>query len=208
MIDNNFSIVGYSGHSYVILDSASKSNLICKGYYDRNKKNFNPFNIEYLGLEKEINSDEKIFISIGDNKIRRNVYQNLIKKNFITFLNIVDPTSTISKFSNITENSSISIGINSVINSFARIHEGSIINTGAIIEHEVSIGKFSHVAPNSIICGNSFIGENVFIGANSIIKQGVKVGNNSIIGAGSVVLNDVPPNSTYVGNPARLKYKL
>ena len=201
-MNNNFSIIGYSGHSYVILDSALKSKLICKGYYDRNKKKFNPFDIDYLGLEDNIDSNEIIFITIGDNKIRRNIYEDLIKKDFITFLNIIDPTSSISKLAFIKPDSSISIGVNSAINSLAKIETGVIINTGTIIEHEVKIGKFSHVGPNATICGDANIGENVFIGANAIVKQGVRIGDNSIIGAGSVVLNNIPANSTYVGNPA------
>tara|TARA_B110000114_G_C14946060_1_gene338378 strand:- start:157 stop:774 length:618 start_codon:yes stop_codon:yes gene_type:complete len=199
---NNFKIIGYSGHSFVILDSAIKLKLNCTGYYDRNKKEFNPFDIDYLGLEDNIINKERIFITIGDNKIRRNVYEDLIKKDFITFLNIIDPTSSVSKFAFIKPDSSISIGIKSVINSLAKIETGVIINTGAIIEHEVKIGKFSHVGPNATICGDATIGENVFIGANAIIKQGVRIDDNSIIGAGSVVLNNIPSNSTYVGNPA------
>jgi sugar O-acyltransferase (sialic acid O-acetyltransferase NeuD family) len=197
-----FSIIGYSGHSFVILDSAFKSKLDCKGYYERNKKEFNPFDIDYLGLENNIVTNERIFITIGNNKIRRNIYEDLIKKDFITFLNIIDPTSSVSKFAFIKPDSSISLGVNSVINSLAKIEAGSIINTGAIIEHEVKIGKFSHVGPNAIICGDANIGENVFVGANAIVKQGVIIGDNSIIGAGSVVLNNIPANSTYVGNPA------
>lgn len=200
---NNFSIVGYSGHSFVILDSAHKLKLICTGYYDRNKKELNPFNIDYLGIESDIITNERIFITIGDNKIRRNIYEDMIKKDFITFLNIIDPTSSVSKFAFIKPDSSISIGVNSVINSLAKIEAGSIINTGAIIEHEVKIGKFSHIGPNATLCGNVNISDNVFIGANSVVKEGVKIGENSIIGAGSVVLKNVPPNSTYVGNPSR-----
>jgi sugar O-acyltransferase (sialic acid O-acetyltransferase NeuD family) len=198
----NFSIIGYSGHSFVILDSAFKSKLDCKGYYERNKKEFNPFDIDYLGLENNIVTNERIFISIGNNKIRRNIYENLIKKDFITFLNIIDPTSSVSKFAFIKPDSSISLGVNSVINSLAKIEAGSIINTGAIIEHEVEIGKFSHIAPNATICGGVIIGENVFVGANTVVKQGVIIGNNSIIGAGSTVLTNVPANSTYAGSPA------
>ena len=204
----NFSIVGYSGHSFVILDSAIKLKLNCTGYYDINKKEFNPFDIDYLGLEDNIINKERIFITIGDNRFRRNIYENLIKKDFITFLNIKDPTSSVSKFAFIKPDSSISIGVYSVINSLAKIETGVIINTGAIIEHEVKIGKFSHVGPNAVICGNANIGENVFVGANAIVKQGVIIGDNSIIGAGSVVLNNIPANSIYVGNPAsRIKYK-
>ena len=162
----------------------------------------NPFDIDYLGSENNIVTDERIFITIGNNKIRRNIYDDLIKKDFITFLNIIDPTSSVSKFAFIKPDSSISIGVNSVINSLAKIEAGSIINTGAIIEHEVKIGKFSHVGQNAIISGDANIGENVFVGVNAIVKQGVIIEHNSIIGAGSVVLNNIPANSTYVGNPA------
>ena len=34
------------------------------------------------------------------------------------------------------------------------------------------------------------------------------IGNNSIIGAGAVVTKDVPDNSVYAGNPAKLVKKL
>ena len=200
---NSFSIVGYSGHSFVILDSAFSSKLDCTGYYDRYKKEFNPFNIDYLGLESDIVSSERIFITIADNKIRRNIYEDLINKHFISFLNIIDPTSSVSKFAFIEPNSSISIGINCVINSLAKINAGAIINTGAIIEHEVEIGKFSHIAPNATICGGVNVGENVFVGANAVVKEGVKIGDNSIIGAGAVVLKDVNSETTLVGNPAK-----
>ena len=199
---NKFKIIGYSGHSFIILDSAIKLKLNCAGYYDRNKKEMNPFNIDYLGLEDNIVTKERIFITIGDNKIRRNIYEDLIKKDFISFLNIIDPTSSVSKFAFIKPDSSISIGVNSVINSLAKIEAGSIINSGAIVEHEVKIGKFSHVGPNATICGGVNVGENVFVGANAVVKQGLRIGNNSIIGAGAVVLRNIPANSTYVGNPA------
>lgn len=32
----------------------------------------------------------------------------------------------------------------------------------------------------------------------------LRIGKGAVIGAGAVVLNDVPPGATMVGNPARL----
>jgi serine O-acetyltransferase len=50
------------------------------------------------------------------------------------------------------------------------------------------------------------IRDNVFIGNNANVLGNICVGENSRVGAGSVVLNDVPPNSTVVGVPAHIVY--
>ena len=49
--------------------------------------------------------------------------------------------------------------------------------------------------------------DNVFVGNNSNILGNITVGENSRVGAGSVVLRDVPPNSTVVGVPAHVVYR-
>ena len=59
-MNDKFAIIGYSGHSFVILDSASKIELNCTGYYDRNTKEMNPFDIDYLGLESNIFDEEPL----------------------------------------------------------------------------------------------------------------------------------------------------
>jgi serine acetyltransferase len=46
--------------------------------------------------------------------------------------------------------------------------------------------------------------DNVWIGDSAIVCKGVTIGENSIIGAGAVVTKNVPPNSVFAGNPAKL----
>ena len=48
------------------------------------------------------------------------------------------------------------------------------------------------------------IGDNVMISAGAKVLGSFTVGENSKIGAGSVVLKEVPPNSTVVGVPGRV----
>ena len=48
------------------------------------------------------------------------------------------------------------------------------------------------------------IGNNVMIGAGAKVLGPFKVGENSNIAAGAVVLEEIPPNSTAVGVPARV----
>src|SRR5580698_9338664 len=47
----------------------------------------------------------------------------------------------------------------------------------------------------------------VFVGNNANILGDITIGENSRVGAGSVVLRDVPPNSTVVGVPAHIIYR-
>ena len=48
------------------------------------------------------------------------------------------------------------------------------------------------------------IGNNVMISAGAKVLGSFTIGDNSKIGAGSVVLDEVPPNSTVVGVPGRV----
>lgn len=48
------------------------------------------------------------------------------------------------------------------------------------------------------------IGDNVLIGAGASVLGNIRVGNCSLVAAGSVVLNEVPPNTTVAGVPARV----
>jgi acetyltransferase-like isoleucine patch superfamily enzyme len=48
------------------------------------------------------------------------------------------------------------------------------------------------------------IGNNVWIALDSLILKGVSIGYNSTIAPKSVVINDVPCNCIYGGNPAKL----
>ncbi|HUH64685.1 MAG TPA: serine O-acetyltransferase [Terracidiphilus sp.] len=49
--------------------------------------------------------------------------------------------------------------------------------------------------------------DNVFVGNNANLLGNICIGENSRVGAGSVVLADVPPNSTVVGVPAHIVYR-
>ena len=49
--------------------------------------------------------------------------------------------------------------------------------------------------------------DGVFVGNNANILGDITIGENSRVGAGSVVLQDVPPNSTVVGVPTHIIYR-
>tara|TARA_B100001063_G_scaffold108838_1_gene101527 strand:- start:3019 stop:3621 length:603 start_codon:yes stop_codon:yes gene_type:complete len=193
-------IIGYSGHSYVCIEIALLNDFIIVGYCDLNNKNENPYELTYLGEEKNINSEQQVFICIADNTIRKKIYERLPNLNFN--INLIHPKSIISNTVHIGFQTLICAG--AIINPKVKIGNGCIINTGSIIEHECIIEDFSHIAPGAVLSGNVLIGKGSFIGANSVIKQGVKIGCNVIVGAGAVIIKDILDNTKVAGNPSKI----
>ncbi|MEQ1554003.1 MAG: acetyltransferase [Ferruginibacter sp.] len=201
-------LIGYSGHAYVVQGILKTLGKTVHAYCDTILNEKNPFNLDYLGSENSENAINELyknefFISIGNNHIRRKVYENLTTKNLLP-INAIDSSAIICQ-SAIVANHGVMIGAGAIINALSKIGDAAICNTGCIIEHECEIGEFSHICPGTILCGNVTVGFNTFVGAGSVVKQGVIIGNNVTIGAGSVVINNIPDNAIVFGNPAKLK---
>ena len=100
------------------------------------------------------------------------------------------------------------------------IHPGAQIGKGFFIDHGngVVIGETAVIGDNvtiyqGVTLGGTgkdtgkrhpTIGNNVTIGAGAKVLGPFTVGDNSKIGASAVVLKEVPPNCTVVGNPGRI----
>lgn len=100
------------------------------------------------------------------------------------------------------------------------IHPGAQIGKGFFIDHGIGviIGETTIIGDNvtmyqGVTLGGTgkehgkrhpTIGNNVMISAGAKVLGSFKIGDNSKIGAGSVVLEEVPPNSTVVGVPGRV----
>lgn len=202
---NHIYLVGYSGHSYVVLESAERLGMRVYGYLDRSKQAINPYSLAYCGSEDDEHfegwiENSTFILAVGSNEIRRRIGL-LIRNRGKKCLTVIDPGATISKSATISSGTFVSAG--AIVNAQVEIGEDVIINTSVVVEHECKVGTGSHIAPGATILGNVEIGDNVFIGANSVVKQGVKIKDNVIVGAGSVVVDDLESNLKIVGNPAK-----
>lgn len=100
------------------------------------------------------------------------------------------------------------------------IHPGAKIGKGLFIDHGsgVVIGETAEIGDNCTIYQgvtlggtgkdtgkrHPTLGDNVMVGSGARVLGPFKVGDNSKIAANAVVLNEVPPNCTAVGVPAKI----
>jgi serine O-acetyltransferase len=97
------------------------------------------------------------------------------------------------------------------------IHPAAVLGEGLFIDHGagVVIGETAEVGDNVTLyqgvtlggtgfsCGKRHptVEDNVTIGSGAKLLGPITVGHGAKVGANSVIVHDVPPNSTVVGNP-------
>ena len=102
------------------------------------------------------------------------------------------------------------------------IHPGARIGPGLFIDHGmgVVIGETSDLGRNvtlyhGVTLGGTStkkekrhptLGNNVIVGAGAAVLGPIQLGDNARVGSGSVVIEDVPPNTTVVGVPGKIAY--
>lgn len=100
------------------------------------------------------------------------------------------------------------------------IHPGATIGRRLVIDHGtgIVIGETAEIGDDVLIYQgvtlggtgkdtgkrHPTVGNNVMISAGAKVLGPFKIGDNSRVAAGAVVLEEVPPNSTVVGIPARV----
>lgn len=96
-----------------------------------------------------------------------------------------------------------------ILSREAEIGPGLVVHTPyAVFVGPTKIGANLTVGTGVVIGGGSRgIGDNVYFGPGAKLIGSAKVGNNVVIMANSLVLTDVPDNTTIVGVPARIRLR-
>jgi acetyltransferase-like isoleucine patch superfamily enzyme len=105
------------------------------------------------------------------------------------------------------------IGKNCKVSSHSFLCEGVHIADNVFIGHNVTFinDKFPRATTDGGVlqteenweCVETFVGEGASLGSSVTVLCGIQIGRNAIVGAGSVVLQDIPENTIYAGNPAK-----
>jgi sugar O-acyltransferase (sialic acid O-acetyltransferase NeuD family) len=181
------------------------------GFFDDNITNGTRKN-DYcvLGGIKHLNNwSEKLAIvfALGMPKIKKKVVDKVKNPN-LYFPSLIHPSAIIGskKYVQIGQGCIISAGC--IITTNIKIGSFVFFNLSCTFGHESKIGDFCSFMHGCNISGEVSIGEISFWGTGAKIINRKTVGSNTTIGAGAVVVDNVPPNVTVVGVPAKpLKQK-
>lgn len=202
-----FAIFGASGHGRVIFDMIKNNGFEVKYIIDDNPQNKEIGKIPAISREEFLALEDfslSIALGVGDNTLRQKLYEFFTSFNF-GLPSIIHKSAIISPSAIIEE--ACVIMPNVVVNANALVKKGTILNTSCVLEHDCIVGEFSHLSPNSTLCGAVKVGNRTHIGAGSTIIPCKNIGNDCIIGAGSVVICDIKENKKVVGNPALKELK-
>lgn len=195
-------MIGGGGHALSVADSMDPEEMDIIGCINEVNDLTLP-GIPLIGRSLEEIPDAEdyaYFIAIGDNENRKRWFEMLRAKG-LRVVNIIDQTARIAKSAEI--GTGCFIGKYAVVNAKAKIGNNCIINTRALVEHECRVGDHAQMATGAIINGKTVVGEGAFLGSGTICNEKLTIGQRAIIGSGTIVIQDIPPEVTAVGNPAR-----
>ena len=118
------------------------------------------------------------------------------------FATLVHPTAVVSDHAELGYGTCIqpfvSVGPNVTVGDHVQIYAQSLLGHGAILKN------YAYVANNACIGAHVVLEEGAYLGTNCSTLESITLGAWSVTGIGSVVIRDVEPYCTVVGNPARI----
>ena len=192
-------IVGSGGHAGVVVDAVRQSKAWeIEGLLDETMTGHGQWRHGHQILDRKVVFQNpgayKFFVAIGDNYVR----EQLSLTPGMSFVNIFHPRSY--QADKVLSEGSF-FAVNSVVGYNSHVGNFCIVNTGAILDHDSTLGDFSHLCPGVVTGGRVKIGSRTTVGIGAMIRDGVTIGDNCVIGMGSVVLNDVPNGTIGWGDP-------
>ena len=197
-------VIGAGGHGKVVLDAIlSKGAHTVAGVVDDNPElaGGKLFDVPIAGSTDNLSGVEGFIVAIGNNRVRREKYDLLLKAGY-TPVSIIHPSAVISPSARIGIGTAVLANV--VINPDACVGDNVVLYTSCTIDHECGISDHSYISPGCNVCGRVNVGTGAMIGAGAVILPGLSIGEWSTVGAGAVVTVDVPDSVTVVGVPARI----
>ncbi|MBN2974415.1 NeuD/PglB/VioB family sugar acetyltransferase [Roseomonas aeriglobus] len=196
-------VIGAGGHSKVVLDALALTTPRAVRLCDDDPRCVGQVVMNTVVEARPAIATQRgipFHIAIGNALHRRSLQKALVEAGAIP-TSVIHPAAVVSASAAIGAGSFVAA--RAVIAPDTGVGDSVIVNHGAIIDHDCEVGDFSHIAPNSTLCGGVRIGVAVLIGAGATILPGVHIGDAAIIAAGATIVRDVAPNEKVIFALAR-----
>jgi sugar O-acyltransferase (sialic acid O-acetyltransferase NeuD family) len=145
-----------------------------------------------------ISSSTQFAVAVGDVHIKKQIVDELLARNAV-FIAI----QTQCRVGERSTNGASVFQLDVFVSVDCQIQDYVYLDSNVVIGHDCYVGSYSHIGSGVFIGGRTKIGECVNIHSRAVIAQDITIGEGAVIGLGAVVLKNVPPGATVLGNPAR-----
>ena len=197
-------IIGASGHGKVVADIAYKMKKWDRiEFLDDDDSLTHCLDYEVIGKVEDVEKykeEADFFVAIGNNAIRENIQEKLIKHG-LEVVSLIHPSVVLGTGVEIGIGTAVMAG--TIINSSTKIGKGCIINTSSSLDHDNIIEDYVHISPGVRTAGSVNIGKGTWLGIGSVVSNNANICSGCIVGTGAAVVKDITEPGTYVGVPVR-----
>ena len=148
----------------------------------------------------EIQPDDVFVCALGDVRYKKHYAEIMLNKGG-RFMNVINPSAHIG--TNVKIGTGCIIAGNVWIDGDTKIGDFVTIQHGTIIGHDCLVCNWNMIDCLCFLGGFVNVEESVTIHTHSTVVPHLTIHANATINVSSVVIRDVKPNTTVMGNPAR-----
>ena len=206
-------LIGAGEHALVVVEAARSRPDLWEpwGFLDPapDERAAARLGMRWLGNDEQgqrlaASEDLRFILAVGPgNRDRRRELVQRYKAAGARFATVVHAAAQVSPSAEL--GAGVLVGCGAIVNGGAHVEAHCLINTGAIVEHDVALGRLCTVGPGAIIGGGAVIEAETVLGLGCRIRDHIRVSHGAVIGMGAVLVANAPPGSVMLGVPARAR---